>query len=254
MRFEKFIPADRLKPYIKWFTVSEMEVETAYKVFPSPGLVIGFQYNGQLASVYGETQTKLSPAGITGISDRYKIFRNSRNTGTILVYFTETGFAHFVPHPANELFNQSVSLDNFFTNSKLDETEDRLGNANTDKERIHIVEQFLLSQLKDVQTDKPIIQAVRLICQSKGTARIEGLTKQLFISQSPLEKRFRKLVGTTPKKFASIVRFNTVLDSLTNTQSFTNICYENNFFDQSHFIKDFKKYTGDTPEKFKRFL
>ena len=59
-------------------------------------------------------------------------------------------------------------------------------------------------------------------------------------------------MGTTPKKFASIIRFNTVLDDLKTAKSLTEICYENNFFDQAHFIKDFKHFTGDTPEDFKR--
>jgi AraC-like DNA-binding protein len=98
------------------------------------------------------------------------------------------------------------------------------------------------------------VEAVNLIYQSKGTIKIKELSETLFISQSPFEKRFRKLVGTTPKKFASIVRFNTVLNNLNSAKSLTEICYENNFFDQAHFIKNFKQYTGDTPEQFKRFL
>ncbi|MDP3467959.1 MAG: helix-turn-helix domain-containing protein [Daejeonella sp.] len=61
------------------------------------------------------------------------------------------------------------------------------------------------------------------------------------------------MVGTTPKKFASIVRINAVLNDL-NAKSLIEICYENNFFDQARFIKDFKQFTGDTPEHFKRFL
>ena len=124
----------------------------------------------------------------------------------------------------------------------------------TDKLRVKIVEQFLISQLKDIQTDKLIVEAVKLIYQSNGTIRIKELNEKLFISQSPFEKRFRKVVGTTAKKFASIVRFNSVLDNMSETKSLTEICYENNFFDQAHFIKDFKQFTGDTPEKFKRFL
>ena len=175
MKFEKHFPVERLKPYVKHFVVSESEIESEYKVFPSSGLVIGFQYKAQLA-------------------------------------------------------------------------------ATTDKQRIKIVEQFLISQLKDIQTDKLIVEAVRLIYQSKGTIRIKELNEKLFISQSPLEKRFRKVVGTTPKKFASIVRFSTVLDSLDHAKSLTEICYENGFFDQAHFIKDFKQFTGETPDNFKRFL
>jgi AraC-like DNA-binding protein len=238
MKFDKHIPSERLKPYIKYFVVSENEFENQYKVFPSSGLVMGFQYQGQLVTVKNNSENKLTFAGITGISDSYKIFKNTANTGTILVYFTEIGFTNFASHPANELFNLSISLENIFDKTSVNEVEEKL----------------TLLQLKDIQTDNLIVEAVKLIYQSNGTIRIKELNEKLFISQSPLEKRFRKIVGTTPKKFASIVRFNSVLDNLTKTKSLTEICYENNFFDQAHFIKYFKQFTGDTPENFKRFL
>ncbi|GGD43401.1 AraC family transcriptional regulator [Emticicia aquatilis] len=254
MRFEKIIPTDQLKPYIKYFVVSENELENEYKVFPSSGLVIGFQYKGQLATISKNTESKLTSAGITGISDSYKIFKNSACIGTILIYFTETGFTHFASHPANELFNLSLSLDDVFDRNTVTEVEEKLTIATTDKHRIKIVEQYLISQLNDIQTDKLIVEAVKLIHQTNGAIRIKELNDKLSISQSPFEKRFRKIVGTTAKKFASIVRFNTVLTHLNTSKSLTEICYENNFFDQAHFIKDFKQFTGNTPENFKRFL
>jgi len=254
MKFEKHFPTEQLRPYIKYIVVSENELENEYKVFPSSGLVIGFQYKGELASIKHDIVSKLTTAGITGITDGYKIFKNSADIGTILVYFTEIGFTHFASHPANEIFNLSLSLHDIFDKNSITEIEEKLAIASTDKLRIKIVEQFLVSQLKDVQTDKLIVEAVKLIYQSNGTIRIKELNEKLFISQSPFEKRFRKVVGTTAKKFASIVRFNTVLYNLNETKTLTKICYENNFFDQAHFIKDFKQFTGDTPENFKRFL
>ena len=254
MKFDKHIPIDPLKPYIKYFVVSENELENEYKVFPSSGLVIGFQYKGQLISVKDHGESKLATAGITGITDGCKVFKSSANIGTILVYFTEIGFTHFASHPANELYNLSISLDNVFDKNSIAEVEEKLALANTDNLRVKIIEQFLVSQLKEIQTDKLIVEAVKLIYQSNGTIRIKELNEKLFISQSPFEKRFRKVVGTTPKKFASIVRFNSVLDNLSETKTLTEICYENNFFDQAHFIKDFRQFTGDTPENFKRSL
>ncbi|MFC4478859.1 helix-turn-helix domain-containing protein [Flavobacterium chungangensis] len=254
MKFEKHFPTEQLKPYIKYFVVSENELENEYKIFPSPELVIGFQYKGHLKTIKESTETNLTSAGITGITDGYKIFKNSADIGTVLVYFTEIGFTHFASHPAYELFNLSLSLDTIFNKNSIDEVEEKLAMANTDKLRIKIIEQFLLSELKDIQTDKLIVEAIKLIYQSNGTIRIKDLNEKLFISQSPFEKRFRKVVGTTPKKFSSIVRFNSVLENLNKTKTLTEICYENNFFDQAHFIKDFKQFTGDTPENFKRFL
>lgn len=254
MKFEKHFPTAQLKPYIHYFVVSENALENEYKVFPSSGLVIGFQYKGKLSVIKDHLENKLNSAGITGITDCYKIFKNAANIGTILVYFTEIGFTHFTSHPANELFNLSISLDAVFDKSSVAEVEEKLAAVDTDQHRIAVVEKFLLAQLKDIQIDKLIVEAVKLIYQSNGTIRIKELNEKLFISQSPFEKRFRKVVGTTAKKFASIVRFNTVLDNLSETKTLTEICYENNFFDQAHFIKDFKQFTGDTPENFKRFL
>ncbi len=254
MRFDIFFPSEILKPYIKYFVISENEKESEYKVFPSAGVVIGFQYRGKLSALENKHPNLLSSAGITGVSDRYKIFQNSSDIGTVLIYFTEIGFSQFSLNPANELFNQSISLDYIFKKDKIEEVEEKLFFAATDHQKIAVVESFLLSQLKQIQEDRLIINAVHLIEQAKGNIRIKDLLQKLFISQSPFEKRFRKLVGTSPKKFASIIRFNSVLHAMKGEKALTEICFENDFFDQAHFIKDFKKYTGETPEKFKRFL
>ncbi|AFK03881.1 Helix-turn-helix, AraC domain-containing protein [Emticicia oligotrophica DSM 17448] len=251
MKFDIYIPSERLKPYIKQLVVSENANESMYKVFPSTSLVIGFQYRGHLINIINNSEHTLATAGITGLTDSYKIFKNSAGVGTVLVYFTEVGLAYFSSLPVNELFNQSVSLENLFDKYKIQETEEKLAAANSDQQRINVVEHFLLSQLKEIENDKLIVAAVRMIYESNGNIRIRELNDKLCISQSPFEKRFRKLVGTSPKKFASIVRFNNILSKIDQTKSLTEICYEYNYFDQAHFIKDFKKFTGDTPEYFK---
>ncbi len=118
MKFDKYFPTEQLWPYIKYFVVSENDLESEYKVFPSSGLVIGFQYKGRLTSIKDGTAKKLTSAGITGITDSYKIFKNSADIGTILIYFTEIGFSHFASHPVNELFNLSLSLDHVLDKAK----------------------------------------------------------------------------------------------------------------------------------------
>ena len=254
MRFDRYLPTAQLKPYIKYFVVSENESAKEYKVFPSAGLVIGFQYEGRLSTISAGGECHLAPAGITGMTDTYKIFRSSAGIGTILVYFTEIGFTHFAIHPANELYNLSISLDDIFSRQSIAQVQQKLASAQTDTLRVKAVEEFLISHLRETASDRLIESAVKMIYESKGTIRIKELNKIFHISQSPFEKRFRKIVGATPKKFASIVRFNAVIDSFARAKSLTEIGYENNFFDQAHFIKDFKQFTGDTPEQFKRHL
>jgi len=106
MRFAKFIPTDKLKPFIHYFAIAENTDARNYKVLPSPGLVIGFQYKGQLSFVKDNKENTLATSGITGLQDTFRVFKNISNTGTVLVYFTETDIAHFSTCPANEFFNQ----------------------------------------------------------------------------------------------------------------------------------------------------
>lgn len=249
-RFDKYAPGDILKPYIKYFVISESEHEQAYKVLPDTSLVIGLQYKGKLAQVINGKEEHLSVIGVTGLQDSYRLFKNSANIGTVLVYFKETAAPAFFSTPANELFAQSLSLDHFFSQSLLGQISEQLTAAETDQQRIQITELFLISQLKNVTEDILITSAISLIRQSKGMMRMKDVAEKLSISQSPFEKRFRKIVGASPKKFASIVRLQTVIHNFSSTLSMTEIGYRIGYYDQAHFIKDFKAFTGETPEKF----
>jgi AraC-like DNA-binding protein len=252
MRFEKITPSDRLKPYIKHLIISEAEDESPYKVFPSTGLVIGFQYKGKLAHLNENKENNLATIGITGLQDKYKLFKPSANIGSILVFFNEIGAAYFFKNPIHELFNQSLSLDYLIAKAEIDKVEELLADAKTDQQKIAVVENFLLHHLIDQKEDLLVTQAIKHIHQSKGNIKIKELSELLYMSQSPLEKRFRKIVGTTPKKFASIIRFNAVLENLKQEKPFAVICDENNYFDQAHLIHDFKNFTGETPHKFEK--
>jgi AraC-like DNA-binding protein len=245
-----FLPGDILKPFIKSFVISEAEQEGTYKVLPDTGLVIGFQYKGRLHKVENDKSASLAISGITGLADRSRTFHNSTNIGTVLVFFKESGASQFFRQPLHELFRESVSLDNFMLRSELLFLEEELAEAKTDDKRISAVERFLIARMKNTEPDKLVLAALALIHKSKGIIRINELADQLHISQSPLEKRFRQVVGTSPKKFASIVRFKNVVRQGNAKSSLTELSYETGFYDQAHFIKEFKAFSGETPEKF----
>jgi AraC-like DNA-binding protein len=250
MKTLTFLPCDILKPFVKSFVVSEVEKEGSYKVLPDTGLVIGFQYKGRLYRIEGNKSSALANAGITGLADVSRIFHNSDNIGTVLVFFREAGAYQFFRQPLHELFKESVSLDNFMLRSELLFLEEELAEAKTDDKRISAVERFLIARMKNSEPDKLVLAALALIHKTKGNIRISELMDQLHISQSPLEKRFRQVVGTSPKKFASIVRMKNAVQQYNSKSSLTELSHEAGFYDQAHFIKEFKTFTGETPEKF----
>jgi AraC-like DNA-binding protein len=245
-----YTPCDALKPYVASFTISETAAESVYKVLPGTGVVMGFQFTGKLYRLADGKETGLARAGVTGISDTYRLFKNSPGIGTVLVHFRDGGAPVFFREPIHELFQSSVSLDNFLLRSELLRFEEQLCAAATPQDKIRTVEQFLLSRMNVVKPDMIVVRALDVIYQAKGNIKITELAQQLNISQSPLEKRFRSVVGASPKKFASIVRLKNIVRNNPSAPSLTALAYDAGFYDQSHFIKQFKKFTGDTPEQY----
>lgn len=244
-----YSPCDALKPYINNLMVSESGEEQSYKVLPGTSMVMGFQYRGRLAYQQNGTTISMATAGITGILNTFRTFHNTTNTGTILVIFKETGAAHFFNEPLHQLYNESLSLDNLVDKLKLVEIEEKLSAATNDEDRISVVEQFLLSQLRPLKPDLLVDAAIQQIQLTKGHIRIADLAEQLYTSKSPLEKRFRQVVGTTPKKFAGIVKMKSALITMQSPLIIQND-HLLGYYDQSHFTHDFKNFTGTTPKQY----
>lgn len=250
MKLYTYAPGKALKPYVKAIAIQEAEEGRTYKVFPGTGLVMGFQHKGRLSYLEGQNEIPLHRAGVTGLRDNYRLFRNPPGTGTVLVFFREAGAASFFRQPLHELFRESIGLDNFIPQSTLDILEERIGGAGNQAAKIAMVEDFLLSLLRPKAPDPMVFSALSIIHGHKGSIRISELAQKLHMSQSPLEKRFRKAVGTSPKKFASVVRLQHAIQSYSSDKTLTGLAYEAGFFDQAHFIKEFKGFTGETPESY----
>ncbi len=245
-----YIPAEALRPYVKAIVISRSDQAGSYKVLPDTAIVMGFQFSGRLSSESNGNRHPLSNAGITGLSDAYKLFVNSAHTSSVLVYFSETGAAAFFPQPMNELFGRSLALDDLVMAAQMDVITEQVHLAINDAGRVAAVEKFLLERLNPQGRDELVDLAVALIRQAKGTIKIAALAQKLNISQSRFEKRFRKIVGASPKKFASIIRLRQVLSQVEKGDNFTAGALDAGYFDQAHFIKDFKSFTGQTPEQF----
>lgn len=250
MRFETFLPCDLLKPFVSSFAIQEGSAETVYKVLPDTRLVIGFQYKGSISLVADDREDLLSPYGITGVADRFRMFKCVPDTGTVLVFFKVAGAAQFFKEPLHEFSGKSISLEHFASQSGLSLLQEQLQEAETDLKRIWLVENFLCSRISFGSQDNLISEALDHIQGRKGIIKMHLLIEKLHISKSPFEKRFRKIVGISPKKFASLVRLKHVLTLYQPGKSLTEIAYEAGYFDQAHFIKQFKIAAGETPEKY----
>jgi len=252
MNIRDHIPSELLIPYIGAYKIIESHDEMVNRVLPNTSIAIAFRVKGQVNYITDETKVSLPGATISGLRKSVRLINYLKDTSTIVVLFKEAGATAFFKEPLHELFEESVSLENFVKQKEISIIEEQLAAARNDDQRIEIIEQFLITKLYHFKPDKLISTAIEKVYLTKGTIRIKELADSLYISNDAFEKRFRKIVGTSPKQFSSIVRLQSIIKDRQKAQLFTDLALDSGYFDQSHFNKDFKLFTGLAPADFFR--
>lgn len=250
MTIEKFFPSAALMPFIREFIIIESDLETGSKIIPDTSIVMAFRYRGNVLKMEGEKKETIPAGAISGLRRSARLLYYSKETANLLVVFNETGIAAFSNIPAHELFGLMISSENLFHSTGLNEILERLAEAKTNRDRIDMMEAFFLRKLTNRKPEPLIGNAIHLIKKQSGIIRIRDLATSLHISQDAFEKRFRILVGSTPKQYASIIRLRNLIRRYPSYSSLTEASYEAGYFDQSHFIKDFRLFTGQVPKDF----
>ena len=250
MKVERFIPSPVLRPYIKAFMIVASDGGMENRILPSTSMVMAFRLTGDITVAEQDSTAPLPSSVITGLRKTHRLVRYDKGAATLLVIFNEGGASAWFRESMHEWFGASVGLEDVVRRDQLRILEEQLMEATNNRRRIALIEQFLLSTKKQSPSDPLVLHAVQTIQQAKGDIRIATLMDSLPISRDPFEKRFRRIVGTSPKHFSSLVRLRTLIDNYSTHKSLTYAGHAAGYFDQAHFIKDFKAFAGLTPHDF----
>ena len=244
----KYEPCDALKLAIKEYMILECTENMVLETLPSTSFSLNYILRGSIhLSQNDGLQIDLPKAVSFGITQRFFHFTFS-DFATLFVVIFNPGFASTITNkPLNEFFEKFIPMDEFF-NSRTNLTMlHQLQNQKSHKNRIDVMESFLVKKIASNSLDNIIHNSISEIKKQKGLISIKEMADELPISRDTFEKRFRHLVGTTPKKYASIVRFRNLFEKPLKNGRLTDIALDAGYYDQSHFIKDFKSYTGKLP-------
>jgi AraC-like DNA-binding protein len=67
-----------------------------------------------------------------------------------------------------------------------------------------------------------------------------------------MERMFIRYVGLPASTYNTLNRFHISLNQLLHSKyvRFSDLAYDNEYFDQMHFIREFRRFAGDTPKNF----
>lgn len=107
-------------------------------------------------------------------------------------------------------------------------------------------------RLNSIDNQSPLVSSfITSAIQNKGKIVIKDFCHSFRMHKSTLEKTFKHATGLTPKQYATLIRFNYLLNQmLFSATNLTETSLEMGYFDQSHMIKDFKKIIGISPRDF----
>lgn len=245
-----------LAKYIKNFSVFEKDCNLFinFATFPHIGPGLAFLRNGKLKIT--ENHMEINPTK----EDYFNTIVLGKYTSP--VFITYNGYVdeisvNFTPLGINYFFNNNYSKiapENFQQISdpvwidfvpKLFSTPDL-------KERINLLENFLLSQFRELNLEK-FQQSIDLFMDKSEDYKVSEISEITGINEKTLRRNFNKFIGCSPVIFKRIVRFRNTInfkECKKKVKNFTRISYENLFYDSSHFIREYRLFTGKNPKSF----
>ena len=241
-------PCGELRPFVRRFMVVEHASRCDDTHLPGTGAVAAFNVRGECVL---DGASRAPSAGLTGLWDGPRRHEHRGGNTVALIHLTPVGAACLVSEPLEAFANGTASLGSLASpTGDVERVEDQLNEAPNHVRRLAVLEAFVLARVARAEPDPLVQAAVDWIERAPLDARIAALTKHIGLSQSALERRFRRVVGATPRKFASFVRLQRVLRLHQPGTTLATLAVAAGYFDQSHFIHEFRRFSGVTPSAY----
>lgn len=174
----------------------------------------------------------------------YSIFR---------IQFTPNGFHSLFGLPLKEFTNKIVDAQTVFGKEITLHCEQLQQTQNIFK-MAALTDEYLkkyVTQNKATARKNGVDLVSNAILRSNCSVPIEQYAAMAKMSLRNFERKFRKQVGTSPKTFCRLLRFNRAiqLKLMSPEKCWTSIALDCDYYDQMHMIKDFKKFAGASPTK-----
>ncbi|MDU1889957.1 MAG: helix-turn-helix domain-containing protein [Dysgonomonas sp.] len=251
--FEFIKPSPVLASYIKHYwilDVNNLSVVTE-RVIPTGFSQLVF-HRGQ--RMFSSSKGDLQPQSfICGQSVGFSDLQSTGRVNMIVVVFQPFGARAVFGIPMNEFHNTDIAVD-CLGEPSLSELEDKICNTEDNQSAIGMIEQFLISRLYSFNNHYNLkrISGVIGAINKQNQINITSLSDIACLSYKQFTRIFTEYVGSSPKEFSRVIRFQRALYILQNNPhiNIVELAVESGYYDQPHLIREFKLFSGYTPKEF----
>lgn len=259
MYYREIQPPSHLADLIRYYWILEDRPDDSsqainFRVLADgyPGFIFTYGNNSDWKFMQPSNPVPIPQCSFFGVLQHFRDLYVHGSYGILGISFFSHSFHTLLDIPANEIANQSIGIEDLY-GYKGKHLREKLQNATDNTERIAFINDFLTCIQQDTLAKNTVVrQGVLQILSQKGTTSISSLTQHLGISRRHFERRFKALVGISPKQYSRIIRFQQVLryPFEPREMSLANLAFICGYSDQPHFIREFKTFAGFTPRCF----
>jgi AraC-like DNA-binding protein len=175
--------------------------------------------------------------------------RATGRVAVVAIRLKPHGAAALFAEPQDRLVGQTMALD-ALSSPLARELERVLDRARDTEEAASIAPDILGRRAETGRVDSQVHAAVEHIRRARGLVTVDMLAARVGVSPRHLERRFRQVVGISPKRLARITRFQRALrmfEQRDSPQRGTDTAATCGYADHAHFIRDFCEFAGCAP-------
>ena len=257
MNYQTFEPHPDLEALVNFYWTLEVPFDAnnqKQKIIPDGFIEMTFNLGDQIKRYTSESEFIIHPdAMVMGQRTKSYHIEPLGHVNSFAICFYPYGFANFINTPIKSLTDKETPIKDLFGEIPANELEQAIIQATDTKQRIGVIERFLLKKLNEQPTIDNIVRTtIDALIATKGSSSISNILKEDLSKRRQLERKFERQIGISPKQLGRVIRLQSALKMLLNEEgeSLTNVAYESAYYDQAHFIKDFKEFTGINPKEF----
>lgn len=245
-----FSPCPSLAPYVTAFWDYDDLLAgngVALSILPDTASYLCFLYADPLTTAH-KGQTYTTRSGLAGFQSFRSDLGGSGEISGVSARLTPWGLNVLCRGVVGDCSERRVDCRELFPKYAIEQLEDHLARGKTPAERVARVEQFLLTRLNREHEDLLVRAACRTLDAAGGNQPVAALARTLGLTERSLERRFQAQIGTTPKRYARIVRLRRALLQRKHLASWAEVAYAAGYCDQSHLIRDCQALYGLAPD------